>query len=123
MTTSAPVLSPEMWTVGLRSSAWTREGALSLLPSGPPARTFNQVFLSLITSDYHVTKLNFVLLGNSSFWARVFMAALMVGAGGGGPRAQPFTQRRWEGPASPILWLGGHGSHCPRWPPCPLHCS
>lgn len=78
----------------------------SLLPSGPRACPFNQVFLFLITSDYHVTKSNFVFLGNSSFWERAFPVALMVVAGGGGPCAQPCTQRPGPRPSSGLLAMG-----------------
>lgn len=67
VTTSEHAQSPEMWTVAPRSSAWTHEhlpepSSLSSCPSFQPS------FLSLITSDFPVIKLNFVLFGKSSFW-------------------------------------------------------
>lgn len=85
MTTSEPARSPETWTVAQRSSAWTHEALPESFSLSSLCSSFQLIFLSLITSDFHVIKLNFVLSGKSSFWERVFRVALSAGIGGREP--------------------------------------
>lgn len=106
MTTSEPARSPETWTVAQRSSAWTHEALPESFSLSSSCSSFQSSFLSLITSDFHVIKLNFVLFGKSSFWERVFRVALSAGIGGREPPYPP-SRQRWVGEAygfSSIWW-------------------
>lgn len=84
-TTSEPARSPETWTVAPRSSAWTHEDLPESSSLSSSCPSFQSSFLSLVTSDFHVIKWNFVLFGKTSFWERVFRVALLAGMWGREP--------------------------------------
>lgn len=85
MTTSEPARSPGTWTAAPRSSAGTHEDLPESSSLSSSCPSFQSSFLSRVTSDFHVIKLNFVLFGKSSFWERVFRVALLAGMWGWEP--------------------------------------